>query len=333
MPRFSIVTPCYNAERFIERTIASIRAQTYQDWEHIVVDDGSTDRSMEVVQELANHDSRLRLIRQENQGCPRTRNNGFQNVSDESEFLFFLDADDCLEPSLLQEAVDYFDAHPAVGLFYCKAAFVDLDDQEIPDHLLDVGWAPRHVPKGLGLRELGDEEVVTPFESLFLIPGILPSVCLFRRSVYEKTPGWDELIGMVYEDVDLYWQMGLLSEVHYYPHKLVRYRRHPAQSSQKATNNIRLVQQEAKLYTRWSDLSRLPSDHGAILRRAWKFRVGRFLAINGFRKGTRHLRRREWKQGVVCCMGAARRYAASFCMPVEYLISLDVQRYQRNHIS
>src|SRR4051812_33422066 len=128
MPRISVVTPCYNAFAFIGRTIVSVFDQSYRDWEHIVVDDGSRDESAASVARLLPGEPRLRLIRQDNGGCARARNVGFDACSRDSEYLLFLDADDCLEPHMLKTMVDYLDAHPDVGMAYCDFGLIDEQD-------------------------------------------------------------------------------------------------------------------------------------------------------------------------------------------------------------
>ena len=101
MVKVSIITPCYNAEKFIGKAIESVRAQTFTDWEHIIVDDGSTDNSAEIIASYTEIEPRLKLIRQSNNGMCMTRNNGFKFCSEQSQYLLFFDADDCLEPQML----------------------------------------------------------------------------------------------------------------------------------------------------------------------------------------------------------------------------------------
>ena len=81
MPKVSIITPCYKGERFIGRTIESVLAQTWTDWEYVVVDDGSPDGSMEVVAAHAAREPRLALLRQPNGGMENARNSGFAACS------------------------------------------------------------------------------------------------------------------------------------------------------------------------------------------------------------------------------------------------------------
>lgn len=92
-PLVSVITPAYNAERFIHETIESVMAQTYPNWEMIIVDDQSTDRTAEIVQKYAEQDERIRLIiLQENSGSAIARNTAMDHAK--GRFFAFLDSDD-----------------------------------------------------------------------------------------------------------------------------------------------------------------------------------------------------------------------------------------------
>ena len=96
MTRLSIIVPVYNAERFLDRAVASVRAQTVSDWELILVDDGSTDGSPALLERYAGEDGRIRAFRQRNAGPSAARNPGMAEAR--GEYLAFLDADDYLAP-------------------------------------------------------------------------------------------------------------------------------------------------------------------------------------------------------------------------------------------
>src|ERR1051326_6231365 len=191
MPTVSVITPCFNAAPFIAETIESVRRQTRDDWEHIVVDDGSTDGSAALVEAIAAEEPRLRLIRQTNRGCASTRNAGVREVSTGSKYLLFFDADDLLEPRMLETMVAYLDSHPSVGLAYCHFRLIDKFGKEMELSLEQAGWRPRYVASKFGIKTIPDNVPDTPFETLFAMTSIIPSVCVFRRDVFERTSGWD----------------------------------------------------------------------------------------------------------------------------------------------
>lgn len=102
----SIVIPIYNTEAYLKRCLDSLLAQTVSDWEAILVDDGSTDRSAEIASEYCRADKRFRLIRQErNKGQSAARNRGMKEVS--GEYLTFLDSDDSFLPDCLQTLLSH----------------------------------------------------------------------------------------------------------------------------------------------------------------------------------------------------------------------------------
>ncbi len=126
--RFSVVIPLYNKACFIERALVSVLAQTHSDFEIIVIDDGSADNSVDVVNNflLKNSfkDSIVRLIKQENSGASVARNRGI--LESKSEYIAFLDADDEWLPDFLEEISCLVDQFPNAGLY--TTAFLRLED-------------------------------------------------------------------------------------------------------------------------------------------------------------------------------------------------------------
>ncbi len=100
----SIITPLYNGEEYIAETIESVIAQTYTDWEMIVVNDGSKDRGPEIVAGYAEKDNRITLINQENGGSAAARNNGIRRAT--GRYISLLDADDTWKPNFLQSQIE-----------------------------------------------------------------------------------------------------------------------------------------------------------------------------------------------------------------------------------
>ena len=112
-PMISIIIPMYNAEPFIGKMIDCILAQTYSDWELLVVDDGSSDSSREIVAEYATKDSRIHLIlrpEERTKGGNPCRNIGLENAV--GEYIVFFDADDLIAPYCLEQRVSFISEHP-----------------------------------------------------------------------------------------------------------------------------------------------------------------------------------------------------------------------------
>ena len=114
----SVIIPVYNTEEFVEEAVRSIMNQTLQEIEIIVINDGSTDGSLSIIERLAKEDKRIRTYTQQNQGLSATRNKG--NEYAQGKYIYFMDSDDYLEPETLetcyikceQQALDFvlFDA-------------------------------------------------------------------------------------------------------------------------------------------------------------------------------------------------------------------------------
>ncbi len=115
MPRVSVIMPCYNAERFLDRSVGSLRAQSVRDWELIAIDDGSTDGTWRWFQHEA--DPRIHCIRQANAGVSAARNAGIRAAR--APLLAFLDADDRWHPTFLEKMSAALDSRPDALLAYC----------------------------------------------------------------------------------------------------------------------------------------------------------------------------------------------------------------------
>ena len=114
--RFSVIIPLYNKGPYLSKALASVKAQTFRDFELIVVDDGSTDDSFKVAQEvLTDADVKHQLIRQENAGVSMARNNGVRVAS--GDYICFLDADDWWAPSFLERMDWLIHEYPDAGIY------------------------------------------------------------------------------------------------------------------------------------------------------------------------------------------------------------------------
>jgi glycosyltransferase involved in cell wall biosynthesis len=169
-PVVSVVLPCYNAHRHLARSLASVRAQSFRDFEIILVDDGST--NPETLACLAGLPAEVRLIRQPNRGLPGARNAGFRAAR--GRYVLPLDCDDWLEPSFLEKAL---------------AALGGRDD--------DAAFAFSHV----AMEGEAHGIVARPFnffEQLFA--NQLPYCLLMSRRLWERTGAYDESMRQGYED-------------------------------------------------------------------------------------------------------------------------------------
>jgi glycosyltransferase involved in cell wall biosynthesis len=301
VPKVSVITPCYNAEKYIGKAIESLQAQTFTDWEHIVIDDGSTDDSYQVVSSHLEKEPRLRLFKQSNGGACNARNSGFKFSSVETEYLLFFDADDCLEPTMLEVMVNYLDARPTVGLAYCDYCLINSEGK-----FLNQARSLRYIASRFGIHQLPYEEPITPFMSVGF-GACLEPLCVLRRSVYERTSGWPEWLGQGHEGIDLFLQFALISEIHFVPQNLYYYRRHSGQSI-----NVKLKVQIQKLIEKWKLEKFLPEEKRKYYSQLAWFYENRYLPYLWVKEGRAMMRNKKYIKSIELHLKAANRYFTSF---------------------
>ena len=115
-PLVSVIVPIFNAEKFLKRTISSVKCQTYDNWELILVDDCSTDNSLKLINESAKLDERIKVVGlKENSGPAKTRNAGIEAAK--GDFIAFLDADDVWLPEKLEKQLIFMKKHDSIFSF------------------------------------------------------------------------------------------------------------------------------------------------------------------------------------------------------------------------
>ncbi|MBE9178914.1 glycosyltransferase family 2 protein [Oculatella sp. LEGE 06141] len=127
MTNVSVVIPVYNVERYIALTVQSVLNQTYTDFELLIVDDGSPDRSSDICQQF--DDPRIKLIQQQNRGLAGARNTGIRHA--QGQYIAFLDGDDLWLPEQLEKQIAHLERSPDVGVSFCRSEFMN----EVGDRL------------------------------------------------------------------------------------------------------------------------------------------------------------------------------------------------------
>lgn len=206
MRTVSVIIPTYNYGRFIKEAIDSALGQTYAPLEVIVVDDGSTDETAEVVGLFGD---RVRYVKQANAGVCAARNRGVAESS--GEFIAFLDADDIWEPTKLEKQVVKFD-DPEVGLVHCGLRVFDSDSGETKDLCLE--GAEGDVADGLLLWEA---PVVNASGSAVIV----------TRKAFDQVEGFDTR-SKVGEDWDFCYRVARKFKVGFVREPLINYRSHGA---------------------------------------------------------------------------------------------------------
>jgi len=130
-PAVSIIMPAFNEAKVIIEAIESVQSQSYGDWELLVVDDNSTDNTVEIIQALINKDPRIRLLKNKGKGVSSARNVGLDSAR--GDFITFLDADDFYYPGALEFRVEALQRHSDWNVVYCVVEMVN-------EHLTKLGW-------------------------------------------------------------------------------------------------------------------------------------------------------------------------------------------------
>ena len=205
MKTVSVIIPTYNYGRFLKEAVDSALAQTYPPFEIIVIDDGSTDDTPEV---LAGYGDRIRSLRQNNQGVGAARNAGIALAR--GEYIAFLDSDDLWKPEKLAREIALFETDPSLGMVHCGAESFDHDTGKVISVMLSgmEGWVASEL-----LRL--DREVITA-------PG---SGTLFPKRVAEEVGGFDPRL-QPSEDWDFCYRVAVRYRAAFVPEVLVRYRLH-----------------------------------------------------------------------------------------------------------
>ena len=189
MPFFSVIIPVFNKGNFIEKTLKSVLAQTYADFEVIIVNDGSTDASEKKILEFT--DSRIRYFFKENEGVSIARNFGIEKS--ESDFICFLDADDYWYPTFLETANTYIRKLPAQKVF--GIAYENETAKSI-------------FPAQYSISRTNDFEIVDYFEASKKESALWTSSAVFHKEVFTKAGNFDAAIKSG-QDIDLWIRIGL----------------------------------------------------------------------------------------------------------------------------
>jgi glycosyltransferase involved in cell wall biosynthesis len=226
-PLVSAIIIFFNAERFIEEAIESVLAQTYDAWELLLVDDGSTDGSRALALRYAKRfPDKVRCLEHEgrrNLGMSASRNLGIRHAR--GQYVAFLDADDVWLPSKLEHQVGLLNAHPTAGMVYGPTQWWYSWSGPSNDGRNDFVYPP-----GLPARLIQPPALLLDF---LRIEGLSPCTCslLVRREVLERTGGFEESFRGLYEDQALCAKICVDTPVLASSQCSCRYRQHPDSAS------------------------------------------------------------------------------------------------------
>jgi glycosyltransferase involved in cell wall biosynthesis len=215
----SVVVASYNHAEFIEKRMESLIHQTYPDMEIVVIDDGSTDHSVEVLRRYASHPKIKLIIREKNAGWVAVSNQGTEMSS--GQFVIFANCDDDCEPNMIERLVAAMRAYPTAGIAFCRSLFVDDNDQVRTDDFATRERAFR--------RRCASDTLLTRSEMRrFLLHAcVIPnlSAALIRRECFD-TVGTLSSAYRLCADWDLFFRVVKHYDVAYIAQPLNRFRQH-----------------------------------------------------------------------------------------------------------
>lgn len=203
VPKVSIVLPCYNRERYLGLAIQSVLNQTFEDLELLIVDDGSTDASLQIAEKFAVADARIKVIAlSKNQGVAFALKSGFDAAR--GEFIGQVDSDDLLEPQALELTVQALEGDPGLGMVYTN--YIDIDEE---GNKLRVG-----------------ARCSTPYSRERLLTNFMTfHFRLMRQSVYLKAGGINTKFNTI-EDYELCLRLSEITRISKINAFLYLYRQH-----------------------------------------------------------------------------------------------------------
>ncbi|ASU36803.1 glycosyltransferase family 2 protein [Mucilaginibacter xinganensis] len=233
----SVIMPAFNAGKYIEETIGSVVAQTYKNWELIVVDDGSTDNTAEIVKLYTNEDSRIQYIFQENGRQGKARNTGIKNSK--GPYIAFLDADDIWMPDKLTIQIKELSSANNIDLLFSQGYFINNDEVKDYNVLVKDWW------------DINDLECFLNYNQIPIL-----SVLMKRAPLIAEHCFIEELSVQNMEDYHL-WLKLLISNCKFrsIPDRLFYYRIHPEQSTVKnADMDMQIFYTYQDIYYRYPEL-------------------------------------------------------------------------------
>jgi len=210
--KVTIIMPVLNGERYIGEALTSIAAQTYQDFELIVVDDGSTDRTPERIESFQDRLNITYIKHPQKQGIARSVNDGLRRAS--GDFIAFLDHDDCWLPDFLETQVRYLQSHPDVAMTHSDYQITDSQSHVVCDSV--ARWRGKVCPSGYVFPQL--------FQDSFIVGNSV----LIRKECFDRLGGFNEQLP--FGDYHLWMRIARHDKIGFVARPLTQYRQHGAQT-------------------------------------------------------------------------------------------------------
>lgn len=209
MSEISIILPVYNAEKYLEKCLDSLKSQTFTDVEILCIDDGSKDKSLEILKSFSRKDKRFKVLSQPNSGPAAARNLGLKNAS--GTYLMFCDSDDWYQPDMCEKMLHALVKH-SVDIVVCSCDIVDEDE-----HMRPQGEVGYYLLNYSGYQKITDE--VVTLTNIMLWNKIF-KMELIRQYQIDFPAGYE------YDDNCFYWQyMSVAKSAYFLDEKLYNYLR------------------------------------------------------------------------------------------------------------
>ena len=248
--------PAYNADKFLEKTIESVIDQTYKNWELIIIDDGSTDKTSSLAQKFCGRDNRIKYFYQikGNQGNARNLGISFS----EGNYIAFLDADDLWTKDKLAQQISYLTSHPKIDLIFSQGFFLDGKKTFKYNTEIKTIWELKHLDNFINENKIPISSVVV------------------KKKAIEKVGGFPTSLNTQFGEDYLLWLKLLASGFSFasIEQRLFYYRLHPNQVTKfSSEDNLKLLDLYMDFYVFYND----KNAHKAIIK---KVRWGVFESQN-----------------------------------------------------
>jgi glycosyltransferase involved in cell wall biosynthesis len=268
MPEVSVIIPVYNSSRFINEALESVFTQTFKDYEIILVDDGSTDNTRQIIEKYSD---KLIYFRQENGGPAKARNFGIKKSR--GKFIAFLDADDIWLPLKLERQIDAFKKNPELGMVATDNSLFD--------------------EKGVYRKSVGKKDYLLKGDivrNILIHSGVVTPTVMVRREVFDALGLFEEQLRIA-EDDNMWIRISSHYDIDVIDEPLAKIRDHQFRTMRTSGNLAQYVEKNMQLLT---------SNYGDEVKRRVEPIIPRKLTEMYFNQGYSKLEKHEFK--------AARKY-------------------------
>lgn len=218
-PLVSVVICAYNGEKYLAKSIESVLSQTYRNFELVIVDDGSTDGTANLIRKYADQNACIRPFFRTNHGLPASRNFAFENAK--GEWVAIIDQDDLCYPTRLARQLEVAANHPTAAMIFCDTDFINEQDEVLGRHLTKFSLPRDFIEKGWAGNLLLQVGCYIDSEAFFM-----------RRDAIHAVGAMD--VGLRYAcDYEYFIRVGLMFDFAYTKDVLCAWRVHPEQATAK----------------------------------------------------------------------------------------------------